>query len=107
MSGRFSLTIMLVASICAMVAAQAAGGRAFVDPWVLERTEHAAEAEFLVVLRAQADLSGAASLTTKDAKGRFVFEALRHTAETTQWPLLARLREHGAPHRAFYIVNLV
>ena len=32
---------------------------------------------------------------------------MRHTAETTQPPLLARLRERGAPHRAFYIVNLV
>jgi serine protease AprX len=107
MRRRLALTLVLVACLCAMAASQSTDHRATVDPWVLERTEGGAEAEFLVILRAQADLSGAARLTTKLAKGQFVFEALRHTAETTQPPLLARLRERGAPHRAFYIVNLV
>ena len=107
MPRRLAFAIGLVACLCAIGVSQTDERRAYVDPWVLEHTERGAEAEFLVLLRAQADLSGAAKLGTKLAKGRFVFEALRRTAEATQPPLLATLRERGAPHRAFYIVNLV
>ena len=43
-----------------------------IDPWVIEHTEGKQQAEFLVILRDQADLSGAEALSTKTDKGFFV-----------------------------------
>ncbi|MEO8196743.1 MAG: S8 family serine peptidase, partial [Thermoanaerobaculia bacterium] len=64
-------------------------------------------AEMLIVLAAQADLAPAAALTTKAAKGRFVFERLTATARSTQGPLLAELARRGAPARPFWAANFV
>ena len=51
--------------------------------------------EFLVILSEQADLSGAAALKTKEAKGRYVFERLTETAQRTQPPILKTLQERA------------
>ncbi|MCI0337194.1 MAG: S8 family serine peptidase [Acidobacteria bacterium] len=75
------------------------------SPWVVENTTTAQEAEFLVVLVEQADLSLAVSLQTKEEKGRFVFDTLRAKAQATQGPLLDWLKERQIVHRPFYIVN--
>ncbi len=88
-----------------MTAARAAPEK--IAPWVLEHTANGAEAEFLVVLKPQADLSGAARLPTKAEKGRYVYAQLWRTAQTSQAPLLAWLKARGVPHRAYYIVNLI
>ena len=40
-----------------------------IAPWVVEHTANDQRAEFIVVLTDQADLSGAAALTTKSGKG--------------------------------------
>lgn len=63
--------------------------------------------EFLVILSEQADLSGAAALKTKEAKGRYVFERLTETAQRTQSPMLKTLRERGLEHRPFWIANVI
>jgi subtilisin family serine protease len=76
-------------------------------PWVQARTAAGAEAEFLVVMAAQADLSGAARLATKAEKGRFVRDALWATAQSSQAGILEELRARGALHRPYYIVNMV
>ena len=78
-----------------------------IAPWVLEHTANGENAEFFVVLADQADLSGAASLTTKPEKGRYVYEELRDKSQATQGPVLQWLRERGIEHRSFYIVNAV
>lgn len=78
-----------------------------IAPWVLEHTAGGAEAEFFVVLTTQADLTGAERLHTKAEKGRYVYETLWRTAQTTQASLLAWLKARGVEHRAYYIVNLV
>ena len=84
-----------------------AAARAKIAPWVVEQTAGDREAEFLVVLGEQADLSPAARLRGRAAKGRFVRDALYAKAQATQGPLLAWLAERGVPHRSFYIVNAV
>ena len=99
-----ALTCTLAPAASAAVSPEAL---AKVTPWVLARTEAGAEAEFLVVLAAQADLSGAASLPTKAEKGRFVRDALWSTARASQAELLAELRARGVAHRPYYIVNVV
>ena len=55
-----------------------------IAPWVLEHTANGQQAEFFVVLTDQADLSGAAALTTKIEKGRYVYDALRNKSKATQ-----------------------
>src|SRR6266446_8175565 len=57
-----------------------------ITPWVMEHTANGQQAEFLVVLADQADLSGAANLRTKAEKGRFVFQILFNKAQTAQGP---------------------
>ena len=76
-----------------------------IAPWVVEHTANGQQAEFLVVLADQADLSPAAALQTKAEKGRFVLDALLNKAQTTQGPMLQWLRERGIEHQSFYIVN--
>ncbi|MCX6349655.1 MAG: hypothetical protein NTV79_09205 [Candidatus Aureabacteria bacterium] len=76
-------------------------------PWVIEKTEKGAEAEFLIVLSQQADLSYADELPSRKEKGWFVYETLLDTARSTQGPILERLKERGVPHRSYYIVNLI
>jgi subtilisin family serine protease len=77
------------------------------SPWVVEKTANGEEIEFLVVLKDQADLSGADSLQTKQEKGRYVFDALLTKAKVTQVPLIDWLKERGIQYRAFYIVNAI
>ncbi|HQR32709.1 MAG TPA: S8 family serine peptidase [Blastocatellia bacterium] len=78
-----------------------------VAPWVLAKTADGQEAEFLVMLGDQADLSAAYSLETKEQKGRYVFNALRAKAENSQSSLLAWLEDRKVEHQSFYIVNAV
>jgi subtilisin family serine protease len=77
------------------------------SPWVIEKTANGAEAEFLIVLEDQADLSLADSFETKEEKGRYVFETLQAKARETQGPLLDWLAERKVEHRSFYIVNAI
>ena len=72
-----------------------------VDPLVLAQTAGGGQAEFLVVLADQADLSGAAGLATKIEKGRFVYQALLAKAQSTQGPLLAWLQAQQVPYQRF------
>lgn len=75
--------------------------------WVSAQTEAGREAEFIVVLNDQADLSGAAALKTKTAKGRFVRDALYNKSQATQGPILKMIEARGLEHRAYYIVNAI
>jgi serine protease AprX len=79
--------------------------RADVHPRVWEEVGAGGQADVLVVLRAQADLSGADALPTKEAKGRYVYETLRAVAEARQRELRAALDAQQAEYQAFYIVN--
>jgi hypothetical protein len=63
------------------------------------------EAEFIVVLTEQADLSRAAGLPNREARLRYVYDTLRETARRSQAPLRAELDAAGVDYRAFHIVN--
>ncbi len=78
-----------------------------VDPWVLESGRSAQDAEFLIVLEQQADVSGAARLRGQEAKGRYVFEQLRATAARTQPAVLQALAAREIEHRPFYVANMI
>jgi len=96
-------------ALASLSTARADGGRPWeekVHPLVLERGA-AGPVEFLAVLDEQADLSGAAGLTTKQEKGEWVVSRLRAVAERTQAPLLERLAADGVEHRPFWITNMI
>src|SRR5437879_5385164 len=75
--------------------------------WVIQHTANGQQAEFFVVLADQADLSGAASLSTKAEKGRYVYQMLLSKSQTTQAPILQWLSESKIEHQSFYIINAI
>lgn len=77
------------------------------DPALLAATANGATAEFLVVLDAQADLSGAARLGDKAARGRAVYETLTAVATRSQAPLRALLDARGVAYRAYWVTNML
>jgi len=76
-----------------------------IAPWVTEHTAGDQQAQFMVILADQADLSQAAALATKAEKGRFVYDTLLTTSQTTQAPIQQWLRGRGITYQSFYIVN--
>ncbi len=78
-----------------------------VESLVFETLETNGQTDFFVWMTEKADLSQAALLKTKTEKGRFVFEALRSTAERTQKALAAYLDRQGVDYQAFYIANKI
>ena len=111
MTSRKILISSLLALLC--VGASQLGWSAAIDPSskiasrVLSETSNGGSTEALVVLTTQADLGAAASFPTKLAKGQFVMNALQTTANRTQGPILAMLRERGIPFQSFWIVNMI
>jgi len=99
LSKLFSAVSFLVASGAAF--AGTLDGRAFAGKAAGER------ASVLVVMREQADLSGADAIADADEKRRFVFDALRARADLSQRPLVERLERARAPYRSFYLVNML
>jgi serine protease AprX len=77
-----------------------------VDASVLQDAQDG-NAQFLVYLDERADLSGAAQLATKDAKGRYVYEQLTATANATQPAVVATLAQHGAQSQRFWVTNAI
>ena len=74
---------------------------------VFEGKSAGQKAPFLVVLRDQADLSGARSFADRSERRRFVFEALRSTADASQEGLRRRLERSGIRHQSFWLVNMI
>ena len=81
--------------------ATAADWRSKVDPSVLATAETGEQTEFLVFLKDQADLSGTPEASTKEDKGRYVFEHLRAAATRSQGSLIETLKASGYSHRSF------
>jgi len=77
-----------------------------VDPTVLSAAT-LGQAEFLIYMNSQADLSGAGALPTKETKGQFVYEQLTSTAQSTQPGVLYTLGSFGAPHQSYWVTNAV
>ena len=78
-----------------------------VDPWVMEKTA-AGKAEFLVMLREQADLRGARTLPTKNAEERVRRgRAAPRRPRATQAPVRALLDARGAEYRAYWVANMI
>ncbi|UCG23502.1 MAG: S8 family serine peptidase [Chloroflexota bacterium] len=111
---RITPLLLLLSALIALLAARNAGAgawRAAVDPAVLAAYQEAEEVEFIVLLTERTDLSMAREQSSKLAKGRFTYRALRETASASQADLLAELSNaglsSGVTYRPFWIVNAV
>jgi serine protease AprX len=104
---------LLVTILAAALALPATGGIASagpspkIAPRVLQDTEDGRTARFLVVLGSAADVTGAAALTSKADKGRFVFETLTAHASRTQAPIQRLLDRMGVSYRSHWAVNML
>lgn len=78
-----------------------------VDPWILESLAADGEVEFLVILDEQADLSQTATLGSKEAKGRFVFEQLSGLADRTQGDVIREVKARQLEFRSYWIMNMI
>ncbi|HEV7499961.1 MAG TPA: S8 family serine peptidase, partial [Vicinamibacteria bacterium] len=78
-----------------------------VDPRIFAGRADGDRVTVLVVLREQADLSGAAHIADRFERRRFVYEALRAHAAATQAPIVERLRDSGVAFRSHYLVNML
>lgn len=59
----------------------------------------------VVVLKEQADLSGAAELSTRAERLDYVYKELTSTAERSQVQLRAELDQRGIAYRPYYLIN--
>jgi subtilisin family serine protease len=85
-------------------------GQAKVDAALLAALAQGGEASYLVYLQEHAALAGAEAITDRDARGQFVYQALKAVADRTQAPLLAHLAAEAQAGRvkevkSFFSVN--
>lgn len=116
---RFFWTLASLLVIAAMVISLGAGltrpvqaapmqksAAAEIDPWAYLALERDGQAKVLVILKEQADLSGATALTTKTEKGTYVYQRLTETAARTQGPIRRFLESQRAEFRSYWIQNM-
>ena len=83
------------------------GGSAPIAPLLLETISREGTADAIVIFAEHADLRAARALRTKQARGRFVHEALTGVARRAQAGLRGRLEARGIPYRAHHLGNLL
>ena len=99
---------IMVLALSATAPAALGAAPARVDPELLNALQaKPGQASFLVLLKVQADLSGAEALPSRAARGQYVYQALRTAAEQSQARLRSDLEAWGVPYRPFFIVNAI
>lgn len=88
-------------------AAQPPDWRSKIAPPLRDAARESAELEFLVEFDGTADLSGAAALPTKSAKGQYVYDTLRSAAATSQAAARQLLDDRGATYRPYWVTNMI
>jgi subtilisin family serine protease len=78
-----------------------------IDASVLRTAQANGFAGFWILLRSHADLSGAASIRSWDARGEFVVRRLMSAAATGQRRVRALLDRRDVPYRAFWAIDAI
>jgi serine protease AprX len=102
----FFVFVLVIVAFTPAPKASFPGWQSKVDAWVTDSAS-AGEAEFIIFLSEQADLSGAAALNTKLEKGNYVFQRLTEVARRTQGPVIASLKNQGSEYRPFWVANMI
>ena len=101
----FTSRILLFTLVFLPFFAQAQTWQTKVHPSVFEQLQNKSKVEIFVLMREQADVSGANRLATKEEKGRFVFDILRGAAERSQVGIQQILNTQNIRFQSFWIVN--
>jgi len=106
---RFVLAIMLLSVLVPMLPdrSSAAIGSLKIENSVAQKLAQGETTRALIVMTEQADVSAANALPTKQAKGAYVLNTLRATAERTQAGVRAALERLGVTYRAYYVANVI
>ena len=80
-----------------------------IDPLLISNLESAVDgqADFVVVLKSQADLHGAYGIGDWKTRGEFVYNTLRSHAETSQQGLRRMLQNNGVSFHPLNIINAI
>ena len=81
------------------------GWKTKLAPKVLTEYVEDNELDLIVVFKDKADVSVAKYLSTKSAKGRYVYEALKATTQSSQKNVMAWAAYHHYKTKSFYITN--
>lgn len=105
------ISLFLLISVSLIVWVNQATARSIwlqkVDPQVWETAVSQNQAEFLIILTDQADLTGAEQLSTKLERGRFVYETATAVAQRTQPAITTLLDANKTPYRRFWVRNMI
>ena len=85
--------------------AQAQVWQSKVHPSVFDQLQSHAKVEIFILMREQADVSGANRLQTKEEKGTFVFNILRGAAERSQVGIQQLMNAQSVRFQSFWLVN--
>ena len=78
-----------------------------VEPVVFETLAREGKADFIVWMADKADLRNAVNLSSREEKGRFVFQSLRGKAERAQRDLVSMLKVRNLRYKTFFIANKI
>ena len=103
-----SLFVSILLALLIASPSAAAHQKVTIDPRVLQDTASDQVADFLVILKSQANVRAASASTfDRAARGRAVFTSLRQAADSTQSPVRAQLDALGVEYRVYWIANLI
>ncbi len=101
----FATSFLLFAFCFSPSLSDAQSWQSKVHPSVFTQFQSQTEVEIIVLMREQADVSGADRLETKEEKGTFVFNILRGTAERSQIGIQQLLNAQNKRFQSFWVVN--
>ncbi len=101
------LILLILALILSLAGQQSANADPRVAPGILAELQETGRVDALILLSAQPDLSPAYDLSSKTARGAWVYDTLRTAAEQSQSDLIAELDRSGVSYQRFWLVNAV
>ena len=78
-----------------------------IDRAILKSIAANGQAEFILFLTDQADLSEANLLSTKAEKGAFVYDRLTQVARESQSTIIDYLESQGVEYRSYWVANMI
>lgn len=102
-----SHAVIKLALMTLLLAPTLALASAGVDPWVNDQLNRSGSAEFIVGLKARADLDSARNETDLLTRRTQMVERLQQTAEASQAGLRDFLDSAGVEYRSFWITNAI
>jgi subtilisin-like proprotein convertase family protein len=101
------VAVALPAGASPIVADGSGTSQATIEPKVLDEISEDGQTTFWVLLREEADLTPAHSITDRTERGEFVYDRLTDVAERSQVRLRSLLDARGVRYRSFWIVNSI